>query len=221
VEGIDLRAYANPQSTIEADTLSVSVYTGATPQWEVAAGNAGGLPAPYSARTEACDGAPAPWLTVDPDTGAVWPGGLSFHVRVDGTLLPEGAYCGRVIFLSPAAALPETLVVDVTILADPTGAPDVAGLPRTFALGAPRPNPSRGQVEMFLDLPRSAAVKVEVLSISGRRVATLAHGLMPAGRNKVRWDGREGAGTRAAAGVYLVRATTADRRSVRKVTLLD
>ena len=101
------------------------------------------------------------------------------------------------------------------------GAPVLAEAPATFFLAAPRPNPARGSVGIVFGLPRREAVEVAVLGIDGRRVATLASGILPAGRHALTWDRRDARGARVASGVYLVRASSPSGTGVRKVTLLD
>lgn len=56
-----------------------------------------------------------------------------------------------------------------------------------FALGPVRPNPSRGEVSIGYDLPRAARVKIEVLDVQGRVLATLVSGEISPGRHFVRW----------------------------------
>ncbi len=73
--------------------------------------------------------------------------------------------------------------------------------PASFALSAPRPNPTAGGAALDLDLATAADVSVGVYDALGRRVATLAEGAQPAGRLALRLaDGS------LAAGVYVVRA---------------
>ncbi len=87
-------------------------------------------------------------------------------------------------------------------------APPAAG-PRV-TLSAPAPNPSRGAARLTLDLPAPGQAEVSVFDAAGRRVRSLLAGRLAAGRHPIVWDGATGAGARAPAGVYLVRATTPD-----------
>jgi hypothetical protein len=64
------------------------------------------------------------------------------------------------------------------------------------------PNPSRETVSFVV--PVGAAEALEVFDLSGRRVAALAP-VVAAGATTWRWDGREGNGTPAGAGVYFAR----------------
>lgn len=73
------------------------------------------------------------------------------------------------------------------------------------------PNPSRGPVQMAWSLPRAQHARLDVLDVSGRRVATLFDGDAPAGEMRASWTGREaGIGREASPGLYWARLTTAD-----------
>ncbi len=67
------------------------------------------------------------------------------------------------------------------------------------------PAPSRGGVNLTLDLVAASVVDVGVFDLAGRRVATLSAGERRAGSHRLRWDGRDLEG-RALAGVFFVRA---------------
>ncbi|MBI5171010.1 MAG: hypothetical protein HZA61_16105 [Candidatus Eisenbacteria bacterium] len=68
------------------------------------------------------------------------------------------------------------------------------------------PNPSHGSgpVHVAWSLPHAQHARVEVLDVSGRRVATLFDGEAPAGGMRETWSGRE-----AQPGLYWARLTTA------------
>jgi len=88
----------------------------------------------------------------------------------------------------------------------------------TFA-GA-RPNPFRHATQVALTLPASSPTRVTVHDVSGRYVATLADEVLPSGATRLRWDGRDQRGRRAAPGVYFVRASAGDaHRQVKLVRL--
>ncbi len=72
------------------------------------------------------------------------------------------------------------------------------------------PNPAHGTAEIVLRLPAASRGRCEIFSASGRRVAVLAEGGLPAGERVLRWDGRIDAGDRAAAGVYWLAWTGTD-----------
>ena len=85
---------------------------------------------------------------------------------------------------------------------------DVATIPGGgVSLSGPVPNPSRGEARLQLALASpAAAVTVEVYDVAGRSVRILRAGAMTRGTHVLAWDGRDGRGTRVAAGVYFVRA---------------
>ncbi|MBI5169804.1 MAG: redoxin domain-containing protein [Candidatus Eisenbacteria bacterium] len=86
---------------------------------------------------------------------------------------------------------------------------------------AAAPNPAREGATLSLALPHAEArLRVSVLDLSGRRVATLADGEAGAGAHEYAWDLRDGAGGRAAPGVYLAEVSAGSwRRTVRLVVV--
>ncbi len=78
-------------------------------------------------------------------------------------------------------------------------------LPRDIRL-AVQPNPSHSSVYVGLALPREQRVSMGVYDVTGRRLATLVDGILPAGERTVRWSFRDDAGRPLPAGMYLVRA---------------
>ncbi|MFB3910287.1 MAG: FlgD immunoglobulin-like domain containing protein [Candidatus Eisenbacteria bacterium] len=58
---------------------------------------------------------------------------------------------------------------------------------------------------VHLDLPFAAEVTLQVFGVTGRRMATLAAGLLPGGSHSFRWDGTVGGGERAPRGVYFLK----------------
>jgi hypothetical protein len=73
-----------------------------------------------------------------------------------------------------------------------------------LALGAPDPNPSDGAIRMVIETPGSTSVDIAIFDTQGRRVATLARGVLSAGRRAIEWDGRRG-GSPAPAGLYFAK----------------
>ncbi len=84
----------------------------------------------------------------------------------------------------------------------------VDATPPTFRGGlwmAPlKPNPSsRGTTARFA-LPREAEVALEVYDVSGRKLADLVHGTLPAGEHAVAWNFRDANGTEVPVGIYVI-----------------
>lgn len=92
-----------------------------------------------------------------------------------------------------------------------------SALPATIELGRNYPNPFNPGTRVEFGVARAQWVQLAVFDVTGRRVATLVDGMMPAGRHQVTWDGRTAAGVEAASGVYLLRLRGADRVLSRKM----
>src|SRR5207247_7224813 len=69
-------------------------------------------------------------------------------------------------------------------------------------------------------LPREAHVRIRLLDVMGRSVATLADGVFPAGRNEVSWNRTVREGSAAAAGVCFVSCETGGRTFVRRAAMI-
>jgi photosystem II stability/assembly factor-like uncharacterized protein len=89
-----------------------------------------------------------------------------------------------------------------------------------FTLGAPAPNPSRGEIRLTLDLPGAAEVDAAVYDVQGRRVRTIAAGPRETGTHVLRWDGLDEGGRPADPGAYFVRATSRGEIATRRLALL-
>lgn len=107
--------------------------------------------------------------------------------------------------------------------AAPTPLAQHPGLDRSllsrFALHPSEPNPTVSDVITGFDLPYRSPVKLEVFDLLGRRVATLANGIFPAGSHRAQWDLRDTGGTRVRPGVYVCRMTAGEFRAQRKMSV--
>ncbi len=84
----------------------------------------------------------------------------------------------------------------------------------------PAPNPSRDAVTFAITLSRAGEASVEVLDVSGRRVATLHSGPLAAGEHPFRWDARGADGRAAAPGIYRLRVRGEGFDQARTISLL-
>jgi sugar lactone lactonase YvrE len=92
------------------------------------------------------------------------------------------------------------------------------GGPLVLALEGVRPNPARGdRLSVEFVLPVSAPARLEVLDVTGRRVAKREVGSLGAGRHRV--DLAEG--RRLAAGLYLVRLTQGANARTTRVAVIN
>jgi hypothetical protein len=87
-------------------------------------------------------------------------------------------------------------------------------------LSSPSPNPTIGSSRLDLTLLRARSVDVGVYDVAGRRVATLARGVMEAGTHPLVWDGRDVSGAIARGGMYLVRARGEGIEATRRILRL-
>ncbi len=92
-------------------------------------------------------------------------------------------------------------VFEVTLDKTVTSSTQTGG-PLAFELSEPMPNPSRGSTRIDLTVASPEAVRAEVFSATGRRIAVLHDGPLAAGTHALTWDARG-----AAPGLYLVRVT--------------
>jgi len=77
--------------------------------------------------------------------------------------------------------------------------------PAALSLAGPRPNPSRGELDLSFVLSRPGNAELTIFDLAGRLVRELTRGPSPAGPQRVHWDGRDDAGRIVGAGVYFVK----------------
>ncbi|HTY08494.1 MAG TPA: FlgD immunoglobulin-like domain containing protein [Candidatus Edwardsbacteria bacterium] len=93
-------------------------------------------------------------------------------------------------------------------------------LPAVLGLDRGRPNPFAGSTRIEYQLPAAGRVSLKVYDVTGRLVRTLTDGFRAAGYYVASWDGRDSAGNRAAAGVYLCRLATAGGTRIRRLVMV-
>ncbi|TMQ72728.1 MAG: T9SS type A sorting domain-containing protein [Candidatus Eisenbacteria bacterium] len=89
----------------------------------------------------------------------------------------------------------------------------------TLDLAQSRPNPASASVAIRFAVPATGRVSLGIYDLSGRRVRALVDQLLEAGSHQAIWDGRDGTGALAPAGVYWYRLATAGRTVSRKLIL--
>ena len=95
-------------------------------------------------------------------------------------------------------------------------AADGPATPDEFALHAPFPNPSSGQITLEFDLPQSKSMTLAVYDVLGRRITVLVDDAMSSGRHRIRFDSAN-----LPSGTYFVRMTTdGGFAATRTITLL-
>jgi hypothetical protein len=101
-----------------------------------------------------------------------------------------------------------------------TGVEPPGTLPGAAALMPGSPNPFRSTTELRFELSVTAPYELAVFDVAGKRVSTF-RGIGRAGKNAVRWNGRDDQGRKAGAGVYYYRLVSGGRAESRKVVLLN
>jgi len=136
--------------------------------------------------------------------------------------------------LDPDALARETVTrwtaLTATCLGDPTLPVSTVALPVAVD-GAPRPvrmaidarpNPFNPRVQVRFDIagPGIVPVRVEVVDLTGRRVATLLRRALAAGPQVAEWDGRDADGRAVPTGVYVARVIAGESTATTKLTLV-
>lgn len=104
--------------------------------------------------------------------------------------------------------------------APPPPPPPPPGDSLEAALSPAHPNPFRTETEFSVSIKDPQRAEVVVFDLSGRRLATVFRGLLPAGTSQLAWNGRRMDGRRAPGGIYFTRLTLPDRVVTRRVVLL-
>jgi len=84
-------------------------------------------------------------------------------------------------------------------------APQQNSLPRAFSLSPPYPNPFNAETVFHLDLPAPGHVAAVIYDLAGHEIKRIYNEMMPPGRQALRWDGKNQAGSAVGTGVYLLR----------------
>jgi len=93
-------------------------------------------------------------------------------------------------------------------------------LPRAFGLDQNVPNPFNPMTKIHFRLPEEQPVRLTVIALDGRRIATLIQRSMPAGAHEVTWSGRDDSGRPVASGTYFYRIDAGPYSQTRKMTMV-
>ena len=96
--------------------------------------------------------------------------------------------------------------------------PEVAENSRLIAGPNPGSLDSPASLEFRIDSQRF--VRVEIYDVSGRLIRSIHSGILPAGPQQFRWDGKSESGQRAPAGIYFIRVSADDRVMTTKLSRL-
>ena len=87
--------------------------------------------------------------------------------------------------------------------------------PVSFSLHQNYPNPFNPTTVIEFSVPQTGNVDLKVFNVLGQEVASLQHGVLPAGLHSVTFDA-----SRLASGVYLYKITAGSFSSTKKMLLL-
>ncbi|MBC8365973.1 immune inhibitor A [bacterium] len=99
-----------------------------------------------------------------------------------------------------------------------TGAPEES--PAFTRLDGAWPNPFNPVTKIRFSTASAGLVHLNIFDIQGRRVATLADMVLPAGEHERIWNGRNSQGRELASGVYLAQLEFDGQRFQKKLTLI-
>ncbi len=140
--------------------------------------------------------------------------------QIVATALPPGRYTLTVSHkgsLGEAQAYSLAASHPMMLLGPPLAAAPASASPGPLGLHA-APSPFAQRTAVVFTLPAPAPVDAVVFDVQGRLVRTLiARRTLPAGPQRLEWDGRRADGREAGSGVYFVRVEAGTARTVTKV----
>jgi hypothetical protein len=156
------------------------------------------------------------WISVDPMAGSLAPSDdIDLTVTLDFTgddIVPDSVYQAQITINNNS---PDTPVIPVTVDVLTSIDDGRDHLPRQYSLYQNYPNPFNPATSIKFDLPKQSEVRIEIFNILGRKVATVAEGLLPAGYHNVTWDA-----SGVSSGIYFYRLRAGEFTEVRAMTLL-
>jgi hypothetical protein len=123
-----------------------------------------------------------------------------------------------------AMAAPDTLRYPEHSAIDTVGVPtppETPSVPLATDLFQNFPNPFNPTTTIRYALSRAGDVALDIYNVRGQHVITLVVRRQAAGYHDVDWDGRNGAGSRVASGVYFYRLRVGDFVATRKMVLIE
>jgi endonuclease/exonuclease/phosphatase family metal-dependent hydrolase len=152
--------------------------------------------------------------------------GEYYTVHFDGAgATPDSTYEATLSFTDadeplPGATAAASLVVHLVARVKQGNVDVEPGAPVALRFYAPRPNPLSHQTRFAFDLPQSAPVSLEVFDLTGRRVARVISGELPAGHHEVGWNAGDERGGPLRAGLYFARFGTRGLTRATRLVLL-
>ena len=153
------------------------------------------------------------WLSASPSSGFIFEDDFwTITVLIDQSYYIPGQEYLSALFIEHQAenspyVIPVTLVVSLNC--EDTLVQPSSHRVTTF------PNPFNPSTKISFTLPQQQMVELCVFDLSGRTVATMAHGILPAGDHHLTFDG-----TALPTGIYFARLVAGDVHHAQKLVLL-
>ncbi len=90
-------------------------------------------------------------------------------------------------------------------------------IPDNFVLHGAYPNPFNSATEISFSLSEDSKVTLDIFDVDGRAIATKTVGELKAGRNALRWDGKDNSGNIVSSGMYMYRIQAEDIKATGNV----
>jgi len=113
----------------------------------------------------------------------------------------------------------ESLGHSITV-SNPVSVDGKGTMPTEMTLDQNYPNPFNPTTSINFSIPTSGMVNLVVHDMTGKEVATLHNGVLPAGNHVEMWNGLNAMGTQVPSGMYIYRLESSDGLQVRKMMLL-
>jgi hypothetical protein len=107
----------------------------------------------------------------------------------------------------------------VVLALDPGATATESAPAAAFALSA-QPNPFNPKTTLRFALSAPGAAELAICDVSGRRLRTLFKGALPAGEQRLDWDGLDAAGRELPSGIYFARLANEGASATIKLVLL-
>ena len=147
---------------------------------------------------------------------------LSDASTTERSVLGSGAFVTAVFDIIPGPA-PQVEIADLLIFDESRSvrrARDVDVMTAETILRQNAPNPFNPQTQISYQIARESRVTLTVYSETGQEVIRLVNEKQSAGNYQVVWDGRDGAGRKAASGLYLYQLETDDSVVTKRMALI-
>ncbi|RMD90888.1 MAG: T9SS C-terminal target domain-containing protein [Calditrichaeota bacterium] len=92
--------------------------------------------------------------------------------------------------------------------------------PRTFTLFQNYPNPFNPSTTIEFEIARNSRVQIKIFNLQGQEIRTLVNRSFPAGKFRIKWDGKDAHGQNVASGIYFYQMQVNNFHQVRRMTLL-